>query len=73
MRPVNWNELVQICKEEGFVYDRQKGSHYIMAKPGANRPVVIPKRRQLKEGIVLSVAKTIGLTSKEIRLRLKLT
>ena len=31
-----------------------------MTKKGAARPVVIPMRKDLKENIVLSVARTIG-------------
>ena len=70
MRPFKWKELVGLCEKEGLVKDRQRGSHYIMIKPGMSRPVVIPTRNDLKEDIVLNVAKQIGLTKKELLSRL---
>ena len=41
-----------------------------MTRPGLRRPVVIPKKRDLKEDIVLSVGRTIGLNRKEMEARL---
>jgi hypothetical protein len=41
-----------------------------MTRPGLHRPVVIPKKRDLKEDVVLSVARTLGLNRKEIEARL---
>lgn len=70
MRAVKWRELVKVCEGEGCQFDRQRGDHYIMTKPGLSRPVVIPRKRDLKEDIVLSIAKTLGLTRKQILERL---
>jgi len=67
---VNWKDLIRVCEEEGYAFDRQKGDHYIMAKPGSPRPVVIPRKRDLKEDIVLRIARTLGLTKKEMLDRL---
>jgi hypothetical protein len=41
-----------------------------MTKPGLARPVVIPKKKDLSEDIVLSVGRTLGLTRKEMEQRL---
>jgi hypothetical protein len=41
-----------------------------MVRPGLQRPVVIPKKPDLKEDIVLSVGRTIGLNRKQIEARL---
>ena len=73
MRPVKWKELVKLCESEGCVFDRQRGSHYIMTKLGLSRPIVIPKRNNLKEDIVFSVGRTIGLDPKQIKQRLEPT
>ena len=70
MRPLKWTELRDICREHGWTFDRQRGDHYTMVKPGAPRPVVIPQYRDLKEDIVLGVLKTIGLTKRELLKRL---
>ena len=70
MRAFDWKELVRICELEGCVFDRQRGSHYIMVKSGLIRPIVIPKRRALKEDIVLGIGRTLGMTKKEMLDRL---
>ena len=70
MRAVKWRELVKVCEGEGCQFDRQRGDHYIMTKPGLNRPIVIPRKRDLKEDVILSIAKTLGLTRKQILERL---
>ena len=70
MRPVDWKELRAICESVGCVHDRTKGDHYIMTRPTMARPVVIPMKKDLREDIVLNIARTIGLTRKEIERRL---
>jgi predicted RNA binding protein YcfA (HicA-like mRNA interferase family) len=70
VRPVDWKELVKLCEGEQCVRDREKGDHYIMTKPGLSRPVVIPKKKDLAEDIVLSVGRTLGLSRKAIEERL---
>ena len=70
MRAVKWTELVKLCEQEGCRLDRQKGDHYIMTKPGLARPIVIPRRRHLKEDIVLGVGRTLGLNRKQLLERL---
>ena len=52
------------------MYDRTKGDHYIMIRPDLARPVVIPKKKGLKEDIVPSIARTIGLDRKTLESRL---
>lgn len=41
-----------------------------MVKSGLIRPIVIPKRRALKEDIVLGIGRTLGMTKKEMLDRL---
>jgi hypothetical protein len=43
------------------------GDHYIMTKPGMSRPVVIPRKSDLAEDIVLTIARTIKLDKKDLR------
>jgi hypothetical protein len=37
-----------------------------MVRPGMARPVVIPKKTDLKEDIVLYIARTLGITKAEM-------
>lgn len=70
MRPLDWKDLRRLCEEEGCFFDRQKGDHYVMTKPGLKRPVVFPRKKDLREGIVLNVGRTLGLTREQILERL---
>lgn len=67
MRPIDWKELRDVCESVGCVFDRQKGDHYIMTKPGLARPIVIPRKKDLTENIVLSVGRTLGLSASEMK------
>lgn len=66
MRPLRWTELRDVCESAGWTFSRQKGDHYIMTKPDEARPVVIPTKKSLKEDIVLTVARTIGMNKKTL-------
>ena len=66
MRPFDWQELVKIAEAVGCRYDRTKGDHYVMVRDGMARPVIIPKKPDLKEDIVLGIGRTLGLNKKEI-------
>lgn len=70
MSPIDWKKLVKICEREGCRLDREKGDHYIMTKPGLARPIVIPKKNDLSEDIVLSVGRTLGLNRKALEAKL---
>lgn len=65
MCPFKWIELRNLGAHRNFEFNRQRGSHYVMTKDDAPRPVVIPMHNQLKEDIVLSVARTMGYTRKD--------
>lgn len=70
MSPIDWKKLVKLCEGEGCLLDREKGDHYIMTRPGLARPVVIPKKDDLSEDIVLSVGRTLGLNRKALEQKL---
>ena len=70
MRAIDWKELRDLCASLGCVFDRQKGDHYIMTKPGLSRPIVIPRKKGLTENVVLSVGRTLGLSGPEMKERL---
>lgn len=70
MCAVKWKELVKVCEGDGCTLTRQQGDHLIMTKPGMARPIVIPKKRDLKELIVMNAAKALGLNRDEMLERL---
>ena len=61
MRPIDWKEFRDVCLRLGWMHDRTRSDHYIMTKPDAIRPVTIPMKRDLKEDIILSNLRTMGI------------
>ena len=49
----------------GWWLARQRGSHIILNKEGAGRPIVIPDSREVPKGIPLQEIKKAGLTVAE--------
>ena len=49
--PIRWRTLECIFIKDGFVFERQEGSHRSYSKKGVKRPIIIPtyKEVQIKE------------------------
>jgi len=45
--PISYKILCKVFELEGFKLLREKGDHLIYVKPGASRPLVIPKHENL--------------------------
>ena len=59
-------ELIKLCRNRGWseVKGGGKGSHVKLAKPGANRPIVIPgNRKRLSPGSLNSSLQSLGIRS----------
>ncbi|MBI4829282.1 MAG: type II toxin-antitoxin system HicA family toxin [Nitrospinae bacterium] len=63
--PVQWQRLIKVFRAAGFSESRMEGSHTIMTKPGAPRPVVIPHYASVGRDIIISNMKTAGLSRDE--------
>jgi HicA-like toxin of HicAB toxin-antitoxin system len=70
VRPVDWDELAKLCESENCVHDRTGGDHIVMVRPGMARPVVFPRKKDLREDIVFGVARTLGISKKDLRIKL---
>lgn len=46
----------------GYRHTGQKGSHIKMEKPGAVRPLIIPRYNEVGVDIVLNLIRTAGIT-----------
>lgn len=60
--PVHYRKLVRIFELDGWVVDRQRGSHIILKKPGFVRRVVIPRRRNVSVYVIESNRKTAKMS-----------
>lgn len=62
---ISCKELESVIEQHGFEFKRQKGSHRAHVKPGAKRPVVSPKHKELSPSVVSDCLETAGITKEE--------
>ncbi len=62
VKPTDYQTQVKIFESAGCLYVRTHGDHMIYHYPGALRPVVIPKYREVPVFIIRNNMKTIGMT-----------
>lgn len=62
--PVGWRTLEKVFLADGFVLEREKGSHRVYSKPSVSRPVVIPKYKELGVDIIKSNMRTAGMSNR---------
>jgi predicted RNA binding protein YcfA (HicA-like mRNA interferase family) len=60
--PLHYRKLVKIFELDGWVVDRQKGSHIILKKNGFVRRVVIPCRKSVPVYVIQNDIRTAKLT-----------
>ncbi|MGH7203349.1 MAG: type II toxin-antitoxin system HicA family toxin [Candidatus Levyibacteriota bacterium] len=59
-------KLIRIFEKQGYVVDRQKGSHVILFHPTSRRRLTIPMHtRDIPNGTLLAIIKDAGLTKDE--------
>lgn len=57
--PMSGEEMLKLYLKNGWVRDRQKGSHVIVKKEG-EMPETIPMHKELKKGLEAKLLKRIG-------------
>ena len=67
IRPTHYQVLVKIFEMAGCVYTRTKGDHLIYHYPGAVRPVVIPKYKEVPAFVIKNNMRVIGMSRVEYR------
>jgi len=61
LTPLPWNKLVCVFQQLGYKMAGQKGSHIKMEKPGAARPLIIPKYDEVGRDIITTLIRTAGI------------
>ena len=57
-------DLIKESEKAGWSFDRQRGDHYVMAKPGEPRPIVIPLgKKDVNKRIVGIIRKQLKATN----------
>ena len=49
----------------GWTFDRQRGSHMILVKPGVSTNLSVPDHRELDRGLLRGLIRDAGLTVEE--------
>ena len=65
IKPIHYKALIKIFENAGCVYSRTKGDHLIYHYPGAIRPVVIPRYKEVPVFVIMNNMRIIGMTREE--------
>lgn len=65
VKPTDYQTQVKIFEMAGCVYTRTKGDHLIYHYPGAIRPVVIPKYKEVPTFVIKNNMRVIGMSKAE--------
>jgi predicted RNA binding protein YcfA (HicA-like mRNA interferase family) len=62
IKPTSYQIQVKIFESAGCTYIRTRGDHLVYHYPGAIRPVVIPKYREVPVFIIRNNMKVVGMS-----------
>lgn len=62
IKPTTYQVQVRVFEAAGCKYVRTQGDHLVYRFPGAMRPVVIPKYREIPVFIIRNNMKIVGLS-----------
>lgn len=62
LTPLPWQKIVCVFEKLGYRMTGQKGSHIKMEKPGAARPLIVPRYDEVRLDIILNLIRTAGIT-----------
>ena len=65
IKPTHYQVQVKIFEIAGCVYVRTKGDHLIYRYPGAVRPVIIPKYKEVPTFVIKNNMRVIGMSREE--------
>ncbi len=71
---VSGEQIIKLLQKEGFSVTRQRGSHISLHKrleDGSIILVVIPKKREIKKGTLLSIIKQSRMNREEFISKIK--
>jgi len=62
IKPTHYQVQIKIFEMAGCVYARTKGDHVIYHYPGAIRPVIIPKYKEVPTFVIKNNMRIIGMS-----------
>ena len=61
---VHYRKLIKLFKDNGFVFNRQKGDYVVYVRDDIKRPLVIPVYKEIPVFIIKKNLKTAGIDRK---------
>lgn len=65
IRAMNGKEVIAMLEASGWVLERITGSHHIMEKDGKAVPVPVHGKKDIKPGLLASIARQSGVKLKK--------
>lgn len=62
LTPLAWQEIVRVFEKLGYKMAGQKGSHIKLEKPGAARPLIVPRYDEVGKDIIMNLIRTAGIS-----------
>ena len=60
--PVTWQKFEKFLCKQGCRFERQTASHRVYWKPGLQRPLVVPKRKELPVYVIRNNIRLLGIS-----------
>jgi predicted RNA binding protein YcfA (HicA-like mRNA interferase family) len=68
---VSGRDARRVFERTGWLFERQRGSHMILSKPGSRVNLSVPDHREIKRGLLRALIADSGLTVDEFTELLK--
>jgi predicted RNA binding protein YcfA (HicA-like mRNA interferase family) len=65
LRVVSGRQARRAFEKAGWLFDRQRGSHMVLTKPGVAANLSVPDHRELDRGLLRGLIRDAGLTVEE--------
>lgn len=62
LTPLHWQKLVCVFEQLGYKWTGQRGSNIKLEKPGAARPLIVPRYAEVGVDVITTLIRTAGIT-----------
>jgi len=62
LTPLPWQKIICVFEQLGYRRTGQRGSHVKLEKPGAARPLIVPRYSEIGLDIIHTLIRTAGIS-----------
>ena len=62
---ISGKQIVKAFEKDGWIFDRQHGSHMILTNPGMQSTLSVPNHKEIGRGLLKTLIKDSGLSIQE--------